>query len=459
MRLIVFALSVMVAFAAMGIAIESRAGRLSELVTDMSVTELRLSGTINAQDMEFIVGRLSSLKTLDLGHCRIEADENRLQNPANTIPAGMFAGAALESVIFPAAGTIRIETGAFASARLKSVAIACGDIRIGTGAFADCKELTEINITGPAVVEDYAFRACRSLADADLSGVTEIGDKAFATCPSLTNVKFGSKLTSIGSSAFEGCALAKANLAATKLTTLGDRAFARNTRLSEVALPSSVTRLGKGTFADCGKLRSFALPASCDTLPMSLLKDTGVRELSLSNAVELGAYSLKGCTELQKVVLPPTLGHIADNAMEGMTSLWVVNVADLRAVPALGEDVWGGVEQSNVTLLTSGAMMEEFRQAAQWQEFNIVDEAESSLEASPALTSVRGRIAGGELHIESTGVNITEVDIYNVAGMKTGGIKCDSTSCRLSLHDIETRILIIRVTLADASKAILKLAR
>ena len=458
-RLISFAMSVMVAFAAMGIDIDSRAGHLSGLLTDLDVTELRLSGTVNAQDMEFIAGNLPLLKTLDLGKCRIEADSERLQTPANTIPAGMFAGSAIESVVFPTDGPIYIEAGAFASTKLKSVTIACGDIRIGTGAFADCKELTEINISGPAVVGDYAFRACRGLTAADLSGVTAIGDKAFGTCPSLTNVTFGSRLASIGFSAFEGCALAKANLAATKLTAVGDRAFARNTRLSETALPSSVGRLGKGAFADCTGLRSFILPSSCDRVPMALLKDSGVRELGLSDAVELGAYSLKGCSELQKVVLPPTLSHIADNAMEGMTALWVVNAADLRAVPELGENVWAGVEQSNVTLLTSGAMVEEFREAVQWQEFNILDEAESSLGASPEVATVRGRIAGGELQIESTGANITEVEIYNVAGVKTGGIKCDTPICRLSLQDMETGILIIRVTLADASKAILKLAR
>lgn len=454
-----FAMSVVVAFAAMGIDVDSRAGHLSELLTDLDVTELRLSGTVNAQDMEFIAGNLPSLKTLDLGKCRIEADGERLQNRANTIPAGMFAGSALESVVFPADGTIYIEAGAFASTKLKSVTMACGDIRIGTGAFADCKELTEINITGPAVVGGYAFRGCLGLGAADLSGVTEIGDKAFGTCTSLTNVTFGSMLTRIGSSAFEGSALAKANLAATKLTAVGDGAFARNTRLSEVALPSSVARLGKGAFAGCTGLRSFILPASCDTVPMCLLKDSGVRELGLSDAVDIGAYSLHGCTELQKVILPPTLGHIADNAMEGMTALWVVNATGLRTVPCLGENVWAGVEQGNVTLLTSGAMVEEFREAGQWQKFNILDEAESSLGASPEVASVRGRIAGGELHIESTGANITEVEIYSVAGVKAGGIRCDTTICRLSLQDIETGILIIRVTLADATKAILKLAR
>ena len=102
------------------------AGTLSGAVTDVTATDLTISGPIDAADLFWAADNMMSLKTLNLSGATIEAYDGdvlkgRMTYPAGAIPEMSFAGSSLTSIVFPTAGNITIGDTAYGSI-LKAVA-------------------------------------------------------------------------------------------------------------------------------------------------------------------------------------------------------------------------------------------------------------------------------------------------------------------------------------------------
>lgn len=439
-------------------------GAIASLLEGKEVDALTVSGSIDASDIFYVADNMPGLKTLDLSRCTITAYngqplKGRTQYPTDAIPPAAFAGTAIESVIFPATGTLAIGEGAFAGSRLKRLELPSVKAEIADGAFAACLSLGEVDIHAPATIGRYAFRGCTALRRADLTGVTSLGDKAFASCHALTTVVFDPALAKIGSSAFEGCALTAADLAATRVTALGDRAFADNSCLESITLPKGLKDLGKGAFFDCTALGDITIPAGCTTLPDYALKDSGLRDITMTNVSHIGAYSLKGASAMWHLALPPTLTAIGDNAMEGMSTLESINGSGLTTVPTLGNDVWDGVDQGNVYLIVKGSRVADFADTPQWKEFKIIDSESSGIAENQIADGLRGMITDGILHIETQGADMTLVEVYDPAGQLVATARPMARTCAIDITNHTSQIFIVRTTLADSTVASLKLAR
>lgn len=439
-------------------------GAIASLLEGKEVDALTVRGSIDASDIFYIADNHPQLKTIDLSQCTITAYngmplKGRAQYPSDAIPPAAFAGTAIESVIFPATGTLAIGEGAFAGSGLKRLELPSVKAEIADGAFTACLSLSEVDIPAETAIGRYAFRGCTALRRADLSGVTTLGDKAFASCHALTTVVFGPALAGIGSSAFEGCALTAANLAATRVTTLGDWAFADNSCLESITLPQGLKDLGKGTFFDCTALGDITLPNGCTTLPDYALKDSGLRDITMTNVSHIGAYSLKGASAMWHLALPPTLTSIGDNAMEGMTTLESINGSGMTTVPMLGNDVWHGVDQGNVYLIVKGNRVADFADTPQWKEFKIIDSESSGIAENQIADGLRGIITDGILHIETQGADLTMVEVYDPAGQLVATARPMARTCAIDITNHTSQIFIVRTTLADSTVASLKLAR
>lgn len=439
-------------------------GNFASLLEGQEPNALAISGSIDASDIFYIADKLPGLKALDLSQCTIAAYngspiKGSAHYRAGAIPPSAFAGSALESVVFPTKGTLSIGTGAFAASALKKLSLPSVKTDIADGAFAACLSLTEVDIPGATKVGPYAFRACKALTSANLSGVTVLADKAFAACDALKEVAFGPGLVDIGSAAFEGCALVTANLSATAVNAIGDWAFADNSSLENITLPKGLKKLGKGVFFDCNALRDITIPEGCTLLPDYALKDCGLRDITMANVSHIGAYSLKGASEMWHLALPSTLKSIGDNAMEGMTTLASINGSSLTLVPQLGNDVWDGVDQGKVTLLIKSAHVADFANTPQWKEFNIIDAETSSVDENQVATGLRGAITDGILYIESQGAEIAKVEVFDAAGHLLATAAPSSQTCAVDLANHTVKIFIVRTTLADTTVASLKLAR
>ena len=474
-----------------GLDVASDAGRLSTLINNpASVAELRVSGSIDLTDFQFIAEQMPALRTLDLSAAHIAAYSGKPVNGVsasaeNTIPQGVFAASALTSVTLPTSGALRIGDTAFAGSSLQSVSIPANTVYVGQGAFSACPQLASVKLS-TAETGGYVFKGCAKLVSADLGGATAVGPSDFADCTSLKTVTGTASLSTIGQSAFDGCTalesfsfgkmlksigaaafhnteLQSAALRlASSLGTIGDWAFADNAKLTTVQLPDGVSTLGKGAFFDCRSLESFVLPEGCAALPDYVFKDANaLSNISLGeNVGKIEPYALKGTSAVGNLTLPATVDSIGSHAMEGMTGLTQIDVTALDHVPALGEKVWDGVNTSAVILKTGDDMIEPFKAAGQWQDFDIQGKSDVNGIVSPSAPLLRGRFAGAVLHIEASGYSIGQIELYDASGKLLTKVSADGAdSISIDTGSMAANLFLIRCSLDGDMTATLKLAR
>lgn len=478
--------------AAYGLEITTTAGGLKDAVGDNAATAatLTVSGTLDASDLFFIDKSMPSLTTLDLGAAAIEAYSGAPVNgsasyAANTFPTGVFAGSQLQSIVFPAADGLVIGDAAFAGSQLTEITIPATVSTVGAGAFAACPALASATLNATTTLGSHAFKGCTALAELHLGGaatlsesefagctaldaiegseaLTAIGANAFSGCTALGSFQFGASLTNIGEAAFMATAIADADLSATALDSISAWTFAHNDELTEVKMPATVQSIGEGAFFDCRNLADIVWSDEVRSLGDYALKGaSGIEgELQLPEALEeAGSYSLKGTSGIKSLTLPSSLTSLGDNAMEGMTGLTEIDGGTLDAVPALGSDVFAGINQSAVRLNVKSEMLDAFKNAAQWQEFDINDSQVGTIAPGAQAPSLRGSYTGDALRLISN-VNIESVEIYSLAGELLGTARPGADACTVATDAIGApAMIIVRVALDGGRTAALKLAK
>lgn len=468
----------------------TEAGTLSENIkAPAEVTRLTVTGPVNAADLFFIGSEMKALESVDLGGVTIETYNNIRLNgktvyPASTIPEGAFAGSSFKSIVLPAQPGLVIGESAFLNSAISSLSFPSGLTSVGTGAFAACNNLTEVTLPD-CTLGTSVFADCTGLVTADISAVSEIPASTFAGCTalttvigakditvigarafegdtSLTNFDFGKNLNEIGASAFAGTGLAEADLSrAVSLTELPEQAFA-DASLTSVALPENLTAIGSGAFFGNNTLQNVELPAQVLTIGDHALTNLPLEKIDLPENLEsLGAYSLFNQSKISTLVLPANLIYIGDNAMEGMTGLQNIDAKQLQQVPELGESVWEGVDQKNVSLSVMESLKDEFQSADQWKEFtlDITSRVDEITPETPGSTGVKGRFVGTELQIVSNWAEIDIVRLYDISGRQLLVVEPRDTNVAIETSDFNGNIFIVNVLLNDKDSATLKLAR
>lgn len=290
--------------------------------------------------------------------------------------------------------------------------------------------------------------------------LTSIGDKAFAACSALELFPFPTSLQSIGDGAFLETALVEIDLEfANSLRSIGAWAFDKCTKLTSVTLPAVVDNLGEGAFAGCTSLKSIVLPENCYRIPDYAFNRTPISgDMTLpADSESIGEYALKN-TGISTLVLPSSITSIGTGAMEGATSLQMIDASSLDAVPELGEDVWRDVQQSGVILQVKDIHADDFRNAAQWQDFTINATSTGSNLIDTSAAAVRGRIASGVLYIQA-GADISSVRVFDTAGRLIASAFPDNTECAIDLSSSDENLFVVACCLVDGTGASLKLAR
>lgn len=434
------------------------AGRLESALTQVELqsTVLSVDGEVDAADVVYLAS-LPNLETLDLSKATIvEFDGSKLStgvvhSVANRLPDYAFVGSNLQSVTLP--NTIsEIGEGAFAGSKIVKISIPSSVTEIGRSAFADCENLVEVDIPA-ADIPEAAFRGCKSLKKVTVTaGLTTIGARAFAGCSSLESFPFGTALVSIGADAFNATGLKSVDLAGAKsLAMLGDRAFAHCGALTSVSLPASVSKIGEGLFFDDDMLSSLKMPdnININVLPAFAFKgDTSLPDVSLPPGVTtIGDYAMAHMSQIADYHLPAAVDSIGEGAMEGWTGLRSINVKDLTAVPALGENVWAGVNQGNVYLYVPAELVDRYMQSPQWREFIISTNEQSGLDevVTAVDAGVTAHIEGSTLKVRATDA-LRQVSVYDTSGrfvaIATG---IDGNSVDINLDHTATGVLVVAV--------------
>lgn len=470
-------------------------GTLSENLGDpASITQLSVTGPMNAVDFQFISTDIQSLARLDLSKASIAAysgdplKSGRTDFAANTLPAYSLAGAMIREIKLPAS-LVAIGEGALASTQIESISIPAGVTTIESGAFNSCLKLKAVTLPSTVtVMGDRVFANCTALATATLQiaelpghtfemctslkkvnqpsgGFSAIGESAFRGCAALSEFTFGPSLGSIGNSAFEFSGIMQADMSGcTRLEKIGARGFARCGSLTTVTLPECVKSIGAAAFFDDTALASVNFPASCKEMAPYLFKgDNSVDTTSLvhSGVTTIGEYALMGLDHATTFTLPDALESIGDHAMEGWTSLEKLNATGITEVPATGTDVWDGVRQPQVDLIVGQGMAEKFDAEPQWQEFNIIFMSgieDVTVPESDPNKGIKARFAGTDL-IVTAPETIDSLTLHDASGMELLRMNPGSDRAVMDTADRTARIYIVTVSLESGSSVTFKLAR
>ena len=427
--------------------VTNTAGSLSTQITDPNVTELTISGSMNAEDFYFIADRLHHLITVDLSMVTVEPYHSMERHywkqdfQAGELPAGTFAGKKVTNVKLPASLKI-IGQGAFAGCgMLSSVTLPASLDSIGDYAFAACTSLESVTLPASVMtVGRGAFMRCSSLTTLEVepsSKLSKMDATALMDCPLLTTIKLGTALQSVGERSLAGTGVRQLDLTESKgLKDLGDWAMVL-TPVAEAKLPASVNTIGQGAFLYATDLANITLGGNLPQISDYMLAGTELEAINLKGVSTLGDYALYNNSRLSVVELPSTVTWLGTRAMAGMTGMTAIS-SDAVNVPALGENVWEGVDQHQVTLTVPASSLSRYQEAEQWKEFLIET----------------GWLKG-DVNLDGE-VNISDVNL--VVKIILGAIYDEGTMMRADVNeDGEVNIsdvnMLIRIILTGGSKS------
>lgn len=458
-----------------------------------TVTELTVSGPVNAADLFTLGNEATSLTTLDLSATTIAAyDGETLQGSkvyaADLIPNGAFAGTKLQTVVLPATGSLTIGDMAFAQSALTALPAMTNVTTLGNAAFSGCTSLTAIDYpAGVTATGDYLFAGCTALKTVNTGAASAVAPHAFDSCTALTDVTGSENLQNVGTAAFYGCsalhnfnfgnqlasvgayAFAESGIEgadlqhSSRLATVGDFAFANCPALASIHFAgNSAPALGQGVFFDDKALTSIQLPEGITALPAYSFK--GTDKLALDTIPDgiavVDEYALKD-NATSYIALPTSLTRLGDGAMENMTNLETIRATRVTAVPELGKDVWRGVDQKNVRLDVRPGLQSDFSNADQWCEFalNVTTEDDGITADGIGQTRIRARFVGSDLLLDTPGANMTLVDVYDTAGTLVAQSSPAADYAVVSTASASTPFFIVVVTLDNGTSTTLKLKR
>lgn len=381
------------------------------------IKNLKVTGTIDVKDFEFMKEQMISLKALNLKDVIIG---RYMENDAwkeNRIPNEALSGTELTNIILPDNIT-----------------------SIGNSAFSGCKYLTGSLIIpeGVTEIEDYAFAGCSSLTgNLSLpSTLKKIDNEAFYECKFTCNLILPEGLEIIGAQAFNDCDNLYGELhLPSSLKTLKNGAFGYCKNLTgSLVIPQAIKVIEEYTFCYCGFDGSLVLPdgitkieqdafVQCPfkgelVLPKNI---TTIEEFALYNCNFSGKLSLpkslttlgewafgychgftgtleipegitcisqgcfKQCTGIERLVLPKNLESISSGAFTecfGISSI----VCKSEDPPYLNGEVFTFVAKDNFALEVPEPSIINYKTATGWKEFKRIT-AHHELYAVPSVIS------------------------------------------------------------------------
>ncbi len=440
-----FAAASWLAMEAMSIA--TAPGELQRSIGDKAVSQLVVTGSLDVRDFAFIADSLTCLSSLNLSGAEIAAYScsgnecyfgHRGRFEAGVLPRYAFFGSRLHSLVLPAG--LRV---------------------VGEAAVAACEELEDIAIPETVMeIGDYAFSASRLKCIA--LGSRVIGDGAFAGCTSLVSVAIGNAVREIGNRAFAGCeALATVDVAAgSELATIGDEAFS-GTALTHFnfALCPSMEKVGKWAFAGT-KIASISFPRNLSEIPEGVCfgNQAAVSVALPECAEEVGNYAFYGNSMAGNALsIPANVAYIGDNAFEDAHPALVKALP--LAVPELGKEVFRGMnEDSSTPLFVAKEMIEAYKNAGQWCDFDIKDISGTIAPSVDNEVAVKISITGSVLQIIATD-NITCANIFDEAGLLCAAIRDTGCEASTSIAHITSPVMIVDVTLRNGATRKLKILK
>jgi hypothetical protein len=344
--------------------ISCTAGNLDALLggSKTVVTNLTITGSIDARDFKCMSTIMTSLLDLDISAVTIKSytgsggthvDNNNVYL-ANEIPDYAFqvnSPSILRSIILPNSLT-----------------------SIGNYAFWYHKELLSITIP---------------------SSVISIGKDAFRGT-SLTDISLPNGLKTIVSGAFSG-SLIESIIIPNTVTAFGVNTYMYNvgvfsycSKLVNVTLPNSIISIPFETFLNCKALRNIEVPNSVNYIgDKAFANCTSLTDIKIPNSViSLGRSAFLNCTGLESIVIGSNVSTIYELAFDGCTSLSSITVCNKTPIDFTKNlDVFRGVNKATCTLYVPSGSKIDYQTNVVWMDFKNIVETTTGI-SSPSMPTI-----------------------------------------------------------------------
>lgn len=292
----------------------SNAGTLTTLLTaneKNTVTNLTLTGTIDARDVKCMRDELIVLKQIDMSGA--------------TIAAYTGTGGTLSTNSTYAANQLPEYSFSFSSTSKGKISLT--------------------NVLLPA-------------------NLTSIGNYAFWECTGLTDIKIPNTVTTMGEGTFKGCITMTSVTLSNSLTKIDNTAFYRCYALTSVVIPGSVTQIGSSSFYQCTNLAAINIPNSVKSIGNFAFEGCGwATAITLGNGIEtIGTEAFKDCLSITAISINRPVGpSINTSTFSGMKKWEVLFEVPVSRAPNY-TSAPGWVEFSNIkekSVFTSIALPEQ----------------------------------------------------------------------------------------------------
>lgn len=356
----------------------TREGTLAEKVLEQAsslatVTELTVTGKINADDWNCIVVQMTGLSKLDLhgSHASFETMSNINSNISSlSLPTGIkkfgsgsynrigqnlktclfnedlevissmaFERSQIATVVLPKK-LKSIGEEAFSESSVNSVdfsEVENGDIELGYGVFSNCRNLTSISLPeGMKSISGDEYREYRGM---------------FYCCTSLSNVHIPSTIEILDDAVFCGCTSIRSIELPSSLKVIGQYVFYGCTNLNLINIPFGVREIGSSAFSGCSSLNDIDLPSSIEH-------------------IKSGAFS--NCTSLSEISFPESITSIGSGAFSGCSGLTKVTCLIPFPISA-SSGIFSGINQEACTLVVPEWSALLYKMAIGWSEFSKIE--------------------------------------------------------------------------------------
>ena len=413
-------------------------GTLGTLLTAnelSTVTNLTLTGNIDARDFKAMRDSMPVLSVLDLSSVTIVGyngtkgtdifgGQNYL---ANAIPQYSFYkgnGGGKKTLItftFPNSAT-SIGGCAFEYCTgLTTVSIPNSITTIGAGAFLNCEGLKSIIMPSKITsIENFTFYCCFELTTITIpNSVTSIGESAFGYCTGLTSVIIPNLVTSIKKDAFRNCTALTTITVPNSVTYVGDYAFGSTNLFKNE--PDGVIYVGKCAYMYKGgtEITNSNITIADGTLQIcycAFYNCSGMTSITIPNTVKsIGYMAFYKCWGLTTITIPSSVDSIGENAFEtciGLKSLTVNAVIPPKTTS--GAYTFLNVD-FKIPLTVPQGSMSSYKTAFGWSIFSNIQETPSAInEISAPSYSIHTQ--GRNILVD----NVTNlcIQIFDISGRK-----------------------------------------
>lgn len=309
----------------------------------------------------------SNLQNVDLSNCTSVGSSafqgcskiNHLNlNKCTYISSNAFSYCGLEEIDLT---TVKvIEANAFTNCKKLAKVTGLKQIKsLPVGTFDRCCKLSTIDLSVIETLGENCMR-CTAIESINLQNLKNWNSDVFAECKQLVNVVFPESITSIPARAFYGCdKLSIIDLS--HCTLIGGGAFAKCTSLIHINL-SSVKSLEsvKGCYDssdDYYYLSNNVIGSFTDSKNLS--------NVSLSCCEKIGDRAFKGCTSLEKIILPETVANLGWECFDGTTI--VTSMAIEPPVITLNTDLSSHMMGEYVLVNVPETSLDSYKSANYWK--------------------------------------------------------------------------------------------